>query len=194
MSRALDAAQEDYKPDMTPMIDVVFLLIIFFLCIDFRILEAKLPAFLPKDAGNSPTEQEPLEKLILKIVCESWGTPHLRVPGEERRFDTQVNRWIEPAKRLEGHSIYWELGPKRIRDLAELVRELKKVADDPSKRQPDKAKPGEMKLMAVVIEPGKETTYGDVATTVDAVTNAGFTEINFGGGLGARDQGTPPPK
>ncbi len=38
-----DAVDEEAEMDMTPMIDVVFLLIIFFLCIDFRILEAKLP-------------------------------------------------------------------------------------------------------------------------------------------------------
>ena len=43
--------------DMTPMIDVVFLLIIFFLCIDFKILEAKLPAYLPKDKGSQPEEE-----------------------------------------------------------------------------------------------------------------------------------------
>ena len=46
---ALEDAQEEVKPDMTPMIDVVFLMIIFFICIDFKVLESKLPAYLPKD-------------------------------------------------------------------------------------------------------------------------------------------------
>ena len=48
MSHLADA-EEEAEGDMTPMIDAVFLLIIFFLCIDFKTLEAKLPAYLPKD-------------------------------------------------------------------------------------------------------------------------------------------------
>ena len=36
---AIDDAQEEAKSDMTPMIDVVFLMIIFFVCIDFKVLE-----------------------------------------------------------------------------------------------------------------------------------------------------------
>ena len=40
--------------------------------------------------------------------------------------------------------------------------------------------------MTVVIEPGPEVAYGDVAETVDIVLKAGFEEINFGGGLGGR--------
>ncbi len=35
---AIEDAQEEVKPDMTPMIDVVFLIIIFFICIDFKVL------------------------------------------------------------------------------------------------------------------------------------------------------------
>ena len=38
---------EEQKGDMTPMIDVVFLLIVFFLCIEFKVLESRLDAFLP---------------------------------------------------------------------------------------------------------------------------------------------------
>ncbi|MDF1837417.1 MAG: biopolymer transporter ExbD, partial [Planctomycetota bacterium] len=38
--------------DMTPMIDVTFLLLIFFMCtLKFKVLEGKLTAYLPKDVG-----------------------------------------------------------------------------------------------------------------------------------------------
>ena len=57
------------------MIDVVFLLIIFFLCIEFRVLEAKLPAYLPKDKGSQSTQVEPMEQLSVGIYVESKGTP-----------------------------------------------------------------------------------------------------------------------
>ena len=66
-----------------------------------------------------------------------------------------------------------------------MLDELKRVAADRSKMQID-PKTKEPKLMGVVIEPGQETTYGDVATTLDAIHVAGFKDISFGGGLGAR--------
>ena len=44
------------ETDMTPMIDVVFQLIIFFVCtIKYKSLEGKLETQLPKDVGVNPT-------------------------------------------------------------------------------------------------------------------------------------------
>ena len=85
-----------------------------------------------------------------------------------------------------GHKIHWMLGPKPYQEIERLVTDLEKIAQDPSRRVPDKDNPGQMKLMSVVIEPDSGTTYGDVAATVDAVSKAGFSEINFGGGRGPR--------
>ena len=169
-----EQVDEEFEMDMTPMIDVVFLLIIFFLCIDFKVLEAKLPAYLPKDVGAHSTDVEPQEKLEIKIICTNWGT-------ESPRYKKRP----EGSYRLEGHQIHWEVGPKKLREIDKLLEELKRIAKDKSKMQTD-PKTGEPKLMGVVVEPTEETTYGDVALTVDAVTNAGFTDVNFGGGMGAR--------
>jgi biopolymer transport protein ExbD len=169
--RLRETVEEEMKLDMTPMIDVVFLLIIFFLCIDFKVLEAKLPAYLPKDVGAHSTEVEPQEKLSIRVVCDSFGNKLPR-PGSKTAY------------RLEGHTIHWEVGPEKVREVAKLVSKLEEIFRDPSKRQTD-PKTGERKPMSVVIEPLPLTTYGDVATTVDAVTKAGFTEINFGGGYGS---------
>ena len=72
---AIDDAQEEAKADMTPMIDVVFLMIIFFICIEFKVLESKLNAFLPTDKGSQSTVVEPEEQLSIKIHVESKGTP-----------------------------------------------------------------------------------------------------------------------
>ncbi|MCB9870835.1 MAG: biopolymer transporter ExbD [Planctomycetes bacterium] len=47
-----DATTSESEVDMTPMIDVVFLLIVFFLCIDFKILESKLPPTCPRTQGQ----------------------------------------------------------------------------------------------------------------------------------------------
>lgn len=176
-----DIVEEEMDMDMTPMIDVVFLLIIFFLCIDFKILEAKLPAYLPKDVGAHKTDVEPQEKLNIKIVCENWGDRHQR----RELTQNEVAAGIKPSYYLTKHDIRWEVGPQRFRSLDKLLEELKRVAADRSKMQKD-PETGEQKLMGVVIEPGPSTTYGDVATTLDAIHVAGFKDISFGGGLGAR--------
>ena len=51
--------------ELTPMIDVVFLLLIFFIVtLKFKVLEGKLPTFLPKDVGVNST---PVDTLLLKL-------------------------------------------------------------------------------------------------------------------------------
>ena len=175
--------EEEAKMDMTPMIDVVFLLIIFFLCIDFKTLEAKLPAYLPKDKGSQSTEADPIEQLSLKVVRDAYGDKQPR-----RRDVTLINPETgrENAFLVLNHKIHWLLGPERFDNLDRLIDKLELIAADPSKMVPDKERPGQKKLMAVVIEPDSGSTYGDVATTVDAVSKSGFDEINFGGGRGPR--------
>ena len=176
--KLMEEVEEEAEMNMTPMIDVVFLLIIFFLCIDFKILESKLPAYLPKDRGSQTTETEPIEQLSLKIVCDNWGDKEMRRVG-----DPEINPETKNpnAYVLNNHTIHWMVGPKRINQDSALLAELQKIIADPSHRVTD-PKTGERKVMAVVVEPGKQTTYGDVARTVDMVGKVGFEEINFGGG------------
>ena len=176
MASHLSDAQEEAKADMTPMIDVVFLLIIFFLCIDFKTLEAKLPAYLPKDKGSQSTSAPPVEQLSLKIIMDNWGREVPRRRTSEKPFA------------LVGHQVHWLLGPKKFTDEERLLNELERIAGDARQLVPDDKNPGRKKKKPVVIEPQPGTTYGDVATTVDIVTKAGFEEINFGGGRGTRNR------
>ncbi|MHC4079148.1 MAG: ExbD/TolR family protein [Planctomycetota bacterium] len=174
----LDEVQEDTKMNMTPMIDVVFLLIIFFLCIDFRILEAKLPAYLPKDFGGSPHPEEPQEQLRIKIVLDEWGT--------------RVDRPFQPASKknkaywLSGHKVHYTVGPKHIDDLAQLKDELCRIKPDKWVTDP---KTHQRELVAVVVEPGTGAVYADVAPCVDVILSAGYEDIHFGGGRGSQRTG-----
>ena len=169
-------ASEEAEPNMTPMIDVVFLLIIFFLCIDFKILEAKLPAYLPKDKGSQHDHVEPQEQLRIRIVCENVGTKTLRNPGS-----------TSDAYHLVGHKVSYTCGAKKIETLAELKRELQEIYQDPTRDVRDPERPdGGTKKMDVIVEPGIHTVYGDVAPCVDAISATGFRDIHFGGGLGTR--------
>ncbi|MFK7739610.1 MAG: ExbD/TolR family protein [Planctomycetota bacterium] len=177
---AIDDAQEEAKADMTPMIDVVFLMIIFFICIEFKVLESKLDAFLPTDKGSQATVVEPEEQLSIKIYIDRKGTKKW-----ERGGENQLNPLTERPYRfkLEGHRAKWEVGPKPCYSIDEVSKELKRIAALPSSMIPDK-KTGGKKRMGVVIEAYPGTFYEDVAKTNDVASDAGFEEVNFGGGLG----------
>lgn len=163
----LDDAQEEARMDMTPLIDVVFLLIIFFLCIDFRILEAKLPAWLPTDRGSIDVPQEPREQLRVKILVLDQGTKTARPFQPERYL-------------LEGHRVSYMVGPKAVQSLRELGTELDRIQPDSWVTGPQ----GRRQLMPVEVEPGPGTVYADVAPTVDTILAAGFGDVHFGGGRG----------
>jgi hypothetical protein len=184
---AIDDVQEEVKPDMTPMIDCVFLMIIFFLCIEFKILEAKLPAYLPKDKGSQNTKVEPMEQLSIGIYVDSPGSPHYK-RGGANQIDPNTNRPYRFI--LDNYVVKWVVGPKPLNSLEEVLVELRRIRSDPSNMVPDPKNPGgPRKIMPVVIEPHAGVYYESVARTADACNEAEFVEINFGGGLGARPGG-----
>ena len=180
---ALDDAQEEVKPDMTPMIDVVFLMIIFFICIDFKVLESKLPAYLPKDKGSQTNVEEPQEQLSVKVYVQTDGQKSYKDGVGTNTINPNTGRPYRFV--LTGHVVKWEVGPKPLYTLEDVKNELTKIAKDPNSQVPDKEKGGK-KLMACVVEAYPGTYYDDVAKTADACNEAGFKEINFGGGLGAK--------
>ena len=180
---ALEDAQEEVKPDMTPMIDVVFLMIIFFICIDFKVLESKLPAYLPKDKGSQSTVVEPQEQLSIGVYSEVDGTPDYSKSGGVAGINPMTKRPYRFV--LKNHKVKWVVGPKPLYNIEDVKKELERIARDPASQVPDKEKGGK-KLMGCVIEAHPGVYYEDVAKTADACHEAKFVEINFGGGLGAK--------
>lgn len=181
---AIDDAQEEVKPDMTPMIDVVFLMIIFFVCIDFKVLESKLPAYMPKDKGSSPQEVPPQDQLSVKILVEAQGSPTWPNGGGVGVLNPNTKRPYRFV--MQGHKIRWEVGPKPLYNINDVKAELVRIVKDPSSQIPDLKNPGKRKLLPCVIEAYPGTYYDDVAKTADVCNEAGFVEINFGGGLGSK--------
>ncbi len=75
MSQLRELAEEECELTMTPMIDVTFLLLIFFMCtIRFKTLEGKLSAHLPKDVGFQSEPLGPVEKVDIKLTVISEGS------------------------------------------------------------------------------------------------------------------------
>ena len=160
---------EEHKMDMTPMIDVVFLLIVFFICIDFKVLESKLDAFLPTDKGSCDKPVVPEDQLVVRVHVEHRGT--------------QVQDPTRPARfQLKGHKVRLEVGPRVCGTFQAGEHELSRIAGDPSSMIPDRATGGR-KLMSCVVEGYPGTCYDDIARTADLCRAAGFEDIHFGGGI-----------
>ena len=67
-SRAIEEAMADEgKIELTPLIDVAFLILIFFMCLPFKTLDGKLQAFLPTDKGINPIEQDPVNEIMVSV-------------------------------------------------------------------------------------------------------------------------------
>ncbi|MHC5210904.1 MAG: ExbD/TolR family protein [Planctomycetota bacterium] len=84
MSRRPSAAAP-VETDLTSMIDVVFLMIVFFLCtLSFRLLEGRLDTRLPKDEGARPGPAailiEPLDLEVVRDASRTAGVA-VRVQG-----------------------------------------------------------------------------------------------------------------
>ena len=168
---------EEARSDTTPMIDVVFLMIVFFVCIDFRVLEAKLPAYLPKDQGVGTQVVVPQEQLIVRVTVTEPGTVAFAHGQSADSLDAGTGR---PARyALRGHRVAWQVGPNHFTDLGAAQRELLRLAADASLLVPDPATGGK-KRMRCVVEGTPDTRYDDIARAADAVRAAGFDDLCFG--------------
>jgi biopolymer transport protein ExbD len=82
---------EAFEINLTPMIDVVFQLIIFFMCaMKFKTLEKKIEAFLPKDRGLAKTPEKIEEKVQIKVIIkqgDTEGVPHFIMFDQDIRSD-----------------------------------------------------------------------------------------------------------
>ena len=154
---------DDIKGDMTPMIDVVFQLLIFFmLTIKFKELEGKLSAYLPKDVGVNTAPAEPKEKVEIKLKVEREGSK--RDPYDKNRPWSGQG----PFQYGDDRVVVYSIGPRATKDLGELSRRLKEVYEM------DKERPA-----TIDAYPG--TVYEDVVHVLDVAILAGYTDITFVG-------------
>ncbi len=82
MARRRTPRGEEASHELTSMIDVTFLLLVFFVCtMQFRILEGKLPTHLPTDRGDSavPSVADVLETLEIRLDRDRRATDGVRI-------------------------------------------------------------------------------------------------------------------
>ena len=153
------AEAEDDKMEMTPMIDVTFLLLIFFLCtINFKILEGKVPSYLPKNVGMSrdPIEDE-LESIRIRVDRIS--------PAPVLEQLQAGASWTWDESQIQIH-----VGNKRVQGLAPLENELRRV------HQQDQQ-------VKVTLVPSEDLVYSDAVQVVNCCLRAGLTDITFAGAI-----------
>jgi biopolymer transport protein ExbD len=157
-----DIETEETAIDMTPMIDVTFQLLIFFmLTIKFKLLEGKLSAFLPTDVGVNSSDDPPKEKVDIM----------LQVAVEGSKLDPMKNvPWTGtgPFRYGPDRVIQYHVGPRKISDFEDLKRRLKEAY------QQDPTRP-------VTIDSFTEVVYADVVRVLDAAIDADFRDITFKG-------------
>ena len=178
---------EAFALNLTPMIDVVFQLIIFFMCaMKFKTLEKKIEAYLPKDRGMAKTPERIEERVTIKVVLkqeQNEGVPHFWLFNEDVGrigSDTGVRRLpsdavytkAEQKRKYEAdHKAFWN------RYVANKVKLLQDRIEEHYKRDP--TLPGQ-------IDAGPHVRHEYVVAVLDAFMRAGMTEITF--------VGEPPPR
>lgn len=163
-NRALeDIKKEKMELQMTPMIDVTFLLLIFFLCtIKFKVLEGKLAAYLPKDVGVNPTPSEPRTKIEIKLEVIAEGS-RMDPRNPSQPWSGQGRYVLGPDRRVS-----YMVGPQRYAGPEEVQRRLRELKD----MTPDDP---------VTIDPRPGIVYGEVVEILDAALQVGFLEVTFAG-------------
>jgi len=166
MSMLKDIASQESKMEMTPMIDVTFLLLIFFMCtLKFKTLEGKLAAYLPQDVGVNTSDAEPIEKVEIMLQVIEEGSKYMPFEADRKLWDGESKRYVYGSDRR----IRYTVGPMRTFDLEELGKRIATMTEVGGKKRP------------ATIDPRKGITYSDVAKVLDVVLTAGFEEVTFVG-------------
>lgn len=171
---AAGKAVKDYinqveEMQMTSLIDMSFLLIIFFVCLPMKTLEGKLEAFLPTDKGINPTPVEP--PLSLKVTVHIVARQEKMMlypptPPKGKKPDGQVQKLMPSEFR-------YKIGAEETADLKKVADYIKK-AYLAIKDTPNAQITGEIKA-------GHKVPHKYVIAVLNKFAEAGMEKVDFFG-------------
>ncbi len=159
-----DSTEGSPRFDTTAMIDVVFLLIVFFVSVDFRTLEGKLAQHLPLDVGITTGIVEPKFVVDVAVQIVAEGRREAGGPHDRERFR---DRWIR-----------WRVLGKEFAEPGGLQRGLRDAATAYATQD---TATGLAKAPACLVVAGPGVRYDDMVRTADACRAAGYDDVSFGG-------------
>ncbi len=134
------------------------------------LLAATLSAQVPQP------EAKPAPALVVRIECAAPGSP---VP---RTTDPKAPAAARKARRWEGRKLVWHIGDTtKLDTLADVERELLRIARDPKSLRDSVDQPGRKELLPVLLRPDDDARWCDVAQAVDAAMAAGFVDVSLEG-------------
>ncbi|HEX5138008.1 MAG TPA: biopolymer transporter ExbD, partial [Planctomycetota bacterium] len=162
--------QAPMEMNMTPMIDVSFLLIIFFICLPMKMLEGKIQAFLPTDKGINPTPTEPpLEiKVSVHIVARGEQPTMYPPPAPAGRADG-IPRSTQNVPTI----FRYKIGNDETANIREVFDYIKK-AYAAVKDTPNAKITGEIKA-------GHKVPHKYVVAVLNKFAEAGLEKVDFYG-------------
>jgi biopolymer transport protein ExbD len=185
MAKTVD--QEETNLDMTSMIDVVFLLIIFFILMPPKEMEGQLQSYLPQDgAPSEPSEPEdPKPKFNIALLATKKGTDEVatQVIFNNRPVCTITSLSIEALDRIyalpaseklarlnkEGERDKQSLDPQVSADMRLLIQRM----SDAAMGAPDG------KNTDVIIDAASNVPFKVILAVLNAGAGAEFESLKF---------------
>ncbi|MFT4541415.1 MAG: biopolymer transport protein ExbD [Planctomycetota bacterium] len=165
MPKSEDPRNETAELEMTPMIDVTFLLLIFFICtLRFKTLEASLETYLPKEVGLNLPNTPMIEEVEVVIRVVAPGTQYQRSANGSLEPHDGKSRLVYGSDRVVRYSVGIRTFDG-VDDIGERLQEL---------HQAEPERP-------FSIDARRGTTYEEVVEVLDAAAGAGFEKVSFVG-------------
>ncbi len=173
----MDIAQgDDTEMNMTPMIDIVFQLIIFFLLsLKFKEVDRRIDSQLPKDRGLAPTPSFPpeFEKIKVKLFRKEKGKEleaytKIRIDNTHT-FNLPKGPWPKDAKGSEARLALYD----------NLFGQIKQVVD--AKFAAQQRSPEVKGEIAAMPPDGGAVPHGDIVRVLDMLVDIGIQQVVFEG-------------
>ncbi len=168
---------DDTELNMTPMIDIVFQLIIFFLLsLKFKTIDQRIESMLPKDRGlaATPTFPEDFLKVKIKVFRRDMDDKEkaytlVKIDNDQRTFSLPRG-WKGRLKET----------PERVREYDGKIGAIRMIVAEKMKAHGGKA--DEVKGEIVAPPPkGGAVPHGDIIQVLDVFLNLGMLDVVFEG-------------